>query len=147
MSKTLKIIDGDIVRATTNAQYMYVTDTEKVEQDVRETLTTSVNPLTGLGASLDDVIGQDAANPVAAYSFVPPLYEFQSRVEGAMSRLQIAQSGYLLNERTQKELISDISPVQIWKIVGDPRNFRWRLRVQTFFGRYGFHVGGITGGV
>ena len=147
MSKTLKIVDGDVVRATTNAQYYYVTDKEKVTQDVKETLTTSVNPLTGLGASLDDVIGQDAANPAATYSFVPPLYEFQSRVEGAMSRLQSAQSGYLLTERTQRELISDISPVQIWKIADDPRNFKWRLRVQTYFGKYNFTVGGITGGV
>ena len=147
MTKTLKIIDDDVARATTNAQYLYVEDNEKANQDVRETLTTSINPLTGLGASLDDVIGQDAANPVAAYSYVPPLYEFQSRVEGAMSRLQSAQSGYLLSERTQKELISDISPVQIWKIAGDPRNFRWRIKVQTFFGKYNFSVGGITGGV
>jgi len=147
MTKTLKIIDGDIARAATNAQYLYTEDNEKVTQDVKETLTTSVNPLTGLGASLDDVIGQDAANPVSTYSHVPPLYEFQSRVEGAMSRLQSAQAGYLLSERTQKELISDISPVQIWKIVDDPRNFRWRLRVQTYFGKYNFSVGGITGGV
>jgi len=147
MTTTLKIVDGDIVRATTNALYHRVTDNEKAFQDVRETLTTSVNPLTGLGASLDEVIGQDAANPATTYSFVPPLYEFQSRVEGAMSRLQVAQSGYLLSERSQKELISDISPVQIWKIAGDPRNFRWRLKVQTYFGKYNFTVGGITGGV
>ena len=147
MTKTLRIIGGDVVRATTNAQYLYVTDKEKVEQDVRETLTTSVNPLTGLGASLDDVIGMDAANPVSTYSYVPPLYEFQSRVEGAMSRLQAAQCGYLLSERSQKELISDISPVQIWKIQGDPRNFKWRLWVKTFYGKYKFPVGGVTGGV
>ena len=146
MTKTLKIIDGDVVRATTNAQYLYVEDTDKVEQDVKETLTTSINPLTGLGASLDDVIGMDLNNPVSTYSYVPPLYEFQSRVEGAMNRLQTAQCGYLLSERTQRELISDISPVQIWKIQGDPRNFKWRLRIQTFFGKYNFSVGGTTSG-
>lgn len=147
MTNTLQIIDGDIVRVTTNAQYLQVTDTDKVEQDVKETLTTDINPLTGLGASLDEVIGQDAANPVSTYSYVPPLYEFQSRVNGAMARLQAAQCGYLLNKRTQKELISDISAVQIWRIADDPRNFKWRLRVQTFFGKYNFSVGGITGGV
>ena len=147
MSQTLEIIDGDIARATTNAHYYYVTDTDKVKQDVKETLTTSINPLTGLGASLDEVIGQDAANPVSAYSYVPPLYEFQTRVDGAMNRLQAAQGSYLFSQRTYKEMISEVSAVQIWKIIDDPRNFKWRITVKTFYGKYSFSVGGITGGV
>lgn len=147
MSQTLEIIDGDIARATTNAQYYYVDDTDKIKQDVKETLTTSTNPLTGLGASLDDVIGQDASNPASTYSYVPPLYDFQTRIDGAMNRLKAAQSSYMLSQRTYKELISDISAVQIWKIFDDPRNFRWRIKVTTYFGKYGFSVGGITGGV
>jgi hypothetical protein len=147
VAKTLKIINGDIVRATTNAQYYTVTDKEKVSQDVKETLTTRVNPLTGLGASLDEVIGHDSSNPASTYSYTPPLYEFQSRVDSALTRLQAAQGAYLLSERTARELISDISAVQIWKIKDDPRNFKWRVRVMTYYGRDSFAVGGITGGV
>ena len=146
MAQTLEILDGDIVRATTNAQYLYLSDKEKVEQDVKETLTTSVNPLTGLGASLDEVINVDSSNPVSAYSFIPPLYDFQGRVSSSLKRLQSAQAAYLLSERTYKELISDISAVQIWKIADDPRNFKWRIKITTYFGKYNFSVGGITGG-
>jgi hypothetical protein len=144
VSYTLQISGGDIVRSVTNARYTYVSEGDKVKQDVRETLTTSINPLTGLGASLDDVIGMDADNPVMAYSYIPPMYEFQSRVEGAMSRLQAAQSGYLLSQRTYREMISDVSAVQIWPIAGDKRNFNWRLQVKTFYGKSGFFIGGTT---
>lgn len=145
MTKTLKIVDNDIARATTNAQYYYVSDLEKVEQDVSETLTTSLNPLTGLGASLDEVVGEDLANPASAYTYSPGMFEFQSRVNRSLRRLQAAQSAYLLSERTQKELISDISPVSIWKINGDPRNFKWRVKIKTYFGKYNISIGGITG--
>jgi hypothetical protein len=144
MTKTFKIVDGDITRAITNAQYTYVTDTDKVKQDVSETLTTSVNPLTGLGASLDEVIGLDSASPVVAHSLIPPMYEFQSRVEGALSRLQAAQCGYLLSQRNYQELISDISAVQIWPIAGDLRNFKWKVSIKTYYGKNVFSVGGTT---
>lgn len=144
MSQTLQVSGGDIVRSVTNARYNYISDTDKVKQDVRETLTTSINPLTGLGAALDDVIGMDADNPVMAHSYIPPMYEFQSRIESAMSRLQAAQGGYLLSQRSYKEMISDISAVQIWPIAGDVRNFNWKLKVTTYYGKFGFEVGGTT---
>jgi hypothetical protein len=144
MAKTLKITNGDIVRSATNAQYTYVEDKEKVRQDVREVLTTSINPLTGLGSDLDSIVGSTSFNPADTYSYLPPMFNFQGNVESALNRLIRVQKSYLLSQRTYHELISGVSPVQIWPIVGDPRNFRWKVQIKTYFNTYGFNVGGTT---
>jgi hypothetical protein len=49
-----------------------------------------------------------------------------------------------LSQRTYHELISGVSPVQIWPIAGDPRNFRWKVQIRTYFNTYSFNVGGTT---
>ncbi len=144
MSKTLKVQNGDIVRSTTNAQYTYVDGREKVSQDVRETLTTSVNPITGLGGDLDSSVGQNTNNPMETFSYLPPMFDFQRKVTSALRRLMTAQSNYLFTQRTLSELISDFSGVQIWPIADDQRNFKWRVALTTLAEANQLAVGGTV---
>lgn len=144
MAKTLKIVDGDIVRNVNNSSYTYLTGREKSSQDVKSTLTTSINPITNLGASLEQVVGLDANNPISQYSTFPPMFAFQTRVEIALRRLKIAQRKYLYAQRTTDELINDFTDVQIWAVRNDPRMFGWRVGITTVRGEASFQITGSS---
>ncbi len=146
MAYTWKIVDGDIVRSNTNTGYTLISDTPKVKQDVAMSLTTDIRDSTNLGCSLDEVIGTDSDNPASAYAVSPAAFEFQTKVRAGLNRLKAAQKQVQFSQRTAKELIHDIGPVQMWPVATDSRNFLWRVDIMTVDGRASFSVNGSTRG-
>lgn len=142
MSRTLKVTDGDVVRLFTNQDYEYVSDNEKVKQDVGMILTTGIRATTGLGCGLDDLIGDDTLEPVAAYAEFPVIFDFQQRVRIGLSRFRAAQRSYQFEQRTPQELIFDFSPVEIWRQAEDQRNYKWKVDVLTEDGKTSFSING-----
>lgn len=144
MTKTFKIKNGDIVRNIFNNGYEMIFGRNKVNQDVRNILTTDVRNTTGLGCGLDELIGADSSNPASIFSPSPVMFEFQTRVSGGLSVLMATQKEYLYGNRPSSELIFSYSPVEIWPNNDDPRNFRWRVNISTVDGKSGFTVSGKT---
>ena len=142
MSRTLKFSNGDIVRLYTNQGYTYLSEQEKLKQDVSLILTSGVRSSTGLGCGLDDLIGDDTLEPIAAYAEFPVIFDFQQRVRIGLSRFQSAQRTYQFDQRPPKELIFDFSPVEIWRAAEDPRNYKWKVDVITEDGRTSFSING-----
>lgn len=142
MSRTLKVTDGDVVRLFTNQNYEYVSDNAKVKQDTGMILTTGIRATTGLGCGLDQLIGDDTLEPVAAYAEFPVIFDFQQRVRIGLSRFRSAQRNYQFEQRTPKELIFDFSPAEIWKQAEDPRNYKWKVNVITEDGKTSFSING-----
>lgn len=142
MSKTLKIINGDVVRSFTNQGYSYVSETAKARQDIALMLTSSIRTITGLGCGLDDLIGSDPTNEISQYSIFPILFDFQTRIKSGLNRLKSAQRNYSYAYRTPKELIYDFSSAEIWQTPEDPRNYKFRVDVITDDGSTRFSVGG-----
>lgn len=129
MSWTFKIENGDIVRAPYNNGYLQLEGSAKLKQDVEMCLTTDIRSSSGIGCGLDEVIGKDVMNPVSSFMQFPAVVEFQSRVTSGMNRLKRILERTLLNYRSQSELIVEVSPVQIWPMDDDPRNYRWRVDI------------------
>lgn len=144
MTKTLKIKNGDMVRSVFNNGYEMVSGRDKVKQDVNNILTTDVRKTTGLGCDLDELIGMDSDNPASIFSPSPVMFEFQMRVSGGLNVLMSTQKEYLYGSRPSSELIFAYTPVEIWPIGDDPRNFRWRVNISTVDGKSGFTVSGKT---
>ena len=142
MSKTLKVSNGDVVRLFTNQNYEYVSNNEKVRQDVGMILTTGIRSSTGLGCGLDDLIGDDMLNPIAEYAEFPIVFDFQQRVRIGLSRLRSAQRAYHFDQRPPSELIFDFSPAEIWRAAEDPRNYNWKVDVITEEGKTSFSING-----
>jgi len=142
MAKTLQVRHGDLVRSGSNSGYSTISDRDKLFQDARENLTTSVNPLTGLGADLDASVGNVGDNPAEAFSYLPPMFEFQRRVTSSLRRLMSAQGRYSFAQRTAGELISDFSGVQVWPISADQRVFKWRVALSTLAKDQSVTIGG-----
>jgi len=141
---TIKVYQGDIVRNHQNTGYELLTGKDKVDQDVRNILTTGFRTTTGLGCSLDDVIGADSNNPTDVYTLIPNSFEFQNRVRIGLSRLRQTQRQYLFSQRDNQELIFDYSPIQFWKDRADPRDFHWRVDILTNDGSQNIEVNGRT---
>jgi len=146
VTTTWKITEGDIVRSNTNTGYTLVSDTPKVKQDVSMVLTTDVRDSTNLGCGLDEVIGSDNDNPASMYGTSPAAFEFQTKVRAGLNRLKAAQKQAQFSQRTAKELIHDIGPVQMWPVDSDSRNFLWRVDIMTVDGRSSFTANGSTRG-
>ena len=127
MTWGLKIENGDLVRTAYNNGYEEVQGLAKLKQDVSMTLATTIRPSTGIGCSLDDIIGMAVANPISAYMQFPAVVEFQTRVMSGMSRLKYYLNNTQVIERTTEEQILEVSPVQMWPMNDDPRNYRWRI--------------------
>jgi len=142
MAWTHKIENGDLVRNRATGQYARLEGKAKVEQDVVNTMSTNVRRSTGLGAGLDEAVGEDQKDPVSAYSFVPLLFDFQTLVSSGMERLRRAQRAKQFSQRTATELIYDFSPVQLWPDLEDTRNVRWKINVNTVDGRASFTKSG-----
>ena len=142
MARTLKFSNGDIVRLYTNQGYEYLSDQAKIKQDVSLMLTSGVRSSTSLGCGLDELIGDDTLEPIAAYSEFPVIFDFQQRVRVGLSRLRSAQRTYQFDQRSPKELIFDFSPVEIWRAAEDPRNYKWKVDVITEDGRTSFSING-----
>jgi len=142
MAQTLKFVNGDMVRLFNNQGYEYVDAGEKVRQDVELILTTGVRSTTGLGCGLDDLIGEDTMDSVMAYAEFPVIFDFQQQVRIGLSRLRGTQRTYHLSQRSPKELIYDFSPVEIWRLAEDPRNYGWKVDIITEDGRTSFSLSG-----
>jgi hypothetical protein len=143
MARTLKITNGDIVKYLGSTySYQLLSGREKVTQDIKMVLTTSVRASTGLGCGLDDVIGQDTMNSVSSFTQFPAVFDFQNRVRVGLERLSTAQKNYLYGQRSNDEIIKDISAVRIWPASSDLRNYRWRVDVLTIKGKEGISITG-----
>lgn len=146
MTTSWKVVSGDIVRSPNNNGYLTVSDTAKCKQDVQNILSTDKRNSTNLGCGLDEVIGSDSENPASAFATSPAAFEFQTKVRAGLNRLQSAQKQFHFSERTAKEMIYDVGPVQMWPVVDDARNFKWRVDIMTVDGRSSFQVNGGTRG-
>jgi len=144
MTSTFLMKNGDFVKNTFNTGYVMVEGRNKVMQDCRMVLSTDIRESTGIGCSLDELIGEDSENPAAPYAMSPIMFKFQMRVNGGLNALRAAQRRYLFSQRGSEELINRISPVEIWPDSEDPRNFRWRVFVTTIEGKSSFYVNGRT---
>ena len=142
MSRTLKVTDGDVVRLFTNQDYEYLSEGEKVRQDVGLMLTSGIRASTGLGCGLDDLIGDDTLEPIAAYAEFPVIFDFQQRVRVGLSRFRSVQRSYQFEQKTPKELVFDFSPAEIWRAAEDPRNYKWKVDVITEDGKTSFSING-----
>lgn len=145
-AKTLKVVDGDIVRYTRGTGYYTVDQKDKVKQDVKMCLTTSIRPSTAIGCGLDEIIGQDIDNPASAYFNVPMGFEFQNRLSNGLNRLIAAQKRYLVGFRPATELIADFSEVRTWRVANDQRSFKWSVVIYTVDGRSNFTLSGTGQG-
>jgi hypothetical protein len=134
MSWSFKIENGDLVRTSYNNGYEEINGLAKLKQDVEMTLSTSVRWSTGVGCSLDEVIGMSTMNPISSYMQFPAIVEFQTRVMTGMNRLKYYLNNTQIRERTTSEQILEVSPVQIWPNNDDPRNYRWRIDVLSVSG-------------
>lgn len=134
MSWSFKIENGDLVRTAYNNGYEELEGLAKLKQDVEMVLSTSIRTSTGIGCSLDDVIGMSTMNPMGAYMQFPAMVEFQTRVMSGMSRLKYYLTNTQSRERATEEQILEISPVQLWPMNDDPRNYRWRVDVLSLSG-------------
>jgi len=134
MSWGLKIENGDLVRTSYNNGYEEVIGLAKLKQDVEMVLSTSIRPSNGIGCSLDEVIGKSVMNPMSSYMQFPAIVEFQTRVMTGMSRLRYMLSSTQVDYRTTDEQIFEVSPVQIWPMSDDPRNYRWRIDILSVSG-------------
>jgi len=145
MSKTLKIVAGDIVKYQgSKSGFELVEGKDKVTQDTKMIFLTSVRRLTGLGCGLKEVIGRDTMRPVAGYLDMPAVFDFQNRIAQGLYRLQEAQKAYQVGSRTNAELIYDFSAVRIWPNQEDPRNFSWQISIRTDKGRDSVQISGRT---
>ena len=144
MTYTMKVVNGDIVRNPSGSGYVMISDKDKCKQDAVCILSTNVRKSNGLGCGLEEMIGRDADNPQSMYSNAPVMFEFQSKVAGGLSRLRLAQRSAQYSYRTVGEIIHDFSPVDIFPIAGDPRNYRWRVFIITIDGQNNISVRGRT---
>jgi hypothetical protein len=144
MAKTLKIVNGDIVRSYTNNSYVTLDGKDKVKQDVANILTTDLRRSTGLGCNLDSLVGEDSMNPLGNYSQFPVVFNFQTNVRLGLERLRNTQRNYLFDKRTNQELIYDFSPADVWFNADDPRSFRWKVDILTEDGRSSFSISGAA---
>ena len=142
MAKTLKFQNGDMVRLFTNSGYEYVSDGDKVKQDVALMLTSGVRGSTGLGCGLDEVVGEVGNNPTYAYAQFPIVFEFQTRLRVGLDRFKSAQRRYQFSQRTPKELVYEYTQAEVWIDPVDPRSYRWSVNVITEDGSANFSVGG-----
>jgi len=143
MSWTFKIVDGDVVRLSSNVGYERVTGKDKMKQEVTMVLTTDRRG-NGIGASLDEIIGRSVdGEPDLGWSS-PALFQFQQRVRSALSRYRYAQRNFQFSRRTPLELLSEFSPVHVWVDTTDPRKFRWRVDFFTMGSLPAFSLGGMT---
>jgi len=131
---TTQIVDGDEVRSLGSSGYELISGKDKVRQDVRMVFSTDIRPTTGLGSKIEDSVGQETENPATAHSSIPFMFEFQMSVKSALDRLKRAQRQFHFAYRIPAELIHDFSAVQIWPVASDPRNFRWKVDIQTIDG-------------
>lgn len=145
-ARTLKVVDGDIVRYTRGTGYYTVEGKDKVKQDVRMCLTTSIRSSTSIGCGLDDIIGKDIENPASTYFNFPLGFEFQNRLSNGLNRLISAQKRYLVGFRPATELIADFSEVRTWRLSGDQRSFKWAVEIYTVDGRSNFTISGTGQG-
>lgn len=144
MTTTLKFSDGDMVRLGSNQNYSYVSGRNKVKQDIESTLTTDIRASTGLGCSLDHVIGEDTMSELSALSMFPAVFDFHTRIQSGMAALKNAQRSYQFTERTSDELIYEIPPANIIPSKNDFRTFTWQLTALTESGA-SVKVSGISG--
>jgi len=143
MSWTLKMVDGDQVRLSSNTGYEQVTGLDKLKQECEMVLTTEIRR-NGIGSSLDEIIGRSVdGEPDLGWSSLA-MFQFQQRVRDGLSRYRYVQRNFQFSRRTPKELLSDFSPVNIWADEDDPRNFRWRVDFFTLGNLPTFSLEGST---
>lgn len=105
MSKTFKIVDGDVVLNEAVGRPYELEDTPKLTQDVRETLDSDVQD-DGTGAGLDDLIGvTEGALSLRA--------EMSQNLEHAFAALKAVQERVQRFDRTRKERISQVVSVVV----------------------------------
>jgi hypothetical protein len=134
MSWGFKLENGDLVRTSYNNGYEDITGLPKLKQDVEMVLSTSIRPSSGVGCSLDETIGMSTSNPLSAYMQFPAVVEFQTRIMTGLNRLKYYLNNTQVRERTTNEQIFEVSPVQMWPMDDDPRNYKWRIDVLSVSG-------------
>jgi hypothetical protein len=128
--KTLKVSNGDIIKYnTTDGPYQTLYGRDKLVQEIKIILSTSVRKSTGLGCSLNDLIGTDTQNPASGFSLLPVAFEFQNRIKVGLQRLKDSQikNGFLY--RTSAELIKSFTTAKLFPAGDDPRNFYWSVDI------------------
>jgi len=141
MSKTLKIVNGDCVRSNSLDSYVMIEEKQKIEQDIKNILSTDIRK-NGLGSGLNDAVGKDSKNTSNAYSFTPVMFDFQMLVRGGIEKLRRFQRKYLFSQRTAKELVYDFSPVEFWPDLSDLRIIRWKVDITTVDRSSNFSING-----
>ncbi len=144
MTWTLKVVDGDVVRLHTNTGYERVTGTPKLRQDCGMVLSTDIRDSTGIGSSLDSSIGASSGSEPEGNGGLPTMFRFQMLVKDSLERFKYNQRRYLYDQRAPDEVLEDFSPVQIWPVSDDPRNFRWRVEMYTLGNLPNFTLSGVT---
>ena len=136
MMYTFKVVDGDVTRNPATGLYTTITDKAKVEQDVKMCLSTDIRRIIKIGCGLDEAIGRDAKDPTSSVSFNPVMLEFQILVQNGLERLRRAQRSFHFSQRSAKELIYAVSPVQSWPDLQDVRIIRWKVDIETVDGTF-----------
>ena len=141
MTRTLKIVNGDVVRSNSLDSYVMIDEKQKLEQDVKNALSTDIRK-NGFGSGLNEAIGKDIKNTSNAYSFTPVMFDFQMLVRGGLEKLRRFQRKHLFSQRTAKELIHDFSPVEFWPDLKDIRIIRWKVKITSLDRASNFSVSG-----
>ena len=144
MARTLKFINGDVVRSDDGYGYSFISGKDKIRQDVECIITTDIRRSNGLGCSLRSILGKDTMAYTSAYTQYPAVFDFQKNLYNGLNRLKSAQKYYQYSTRTPDELIFDFSPVRVWFSDQDPRQFEWNIDVFTIDGKSNFTLGGTS---
>ena len=144
MARTLRFVNGDVVRSDDGVGYSFVEGKEKAKQDVSCIITSDVRNSNGLGCGLSKLVGSETMAYATAYTQYPVVFDFQRSLYNGLNRLKSAQKYYQYDTRTPDELIFDFSPVRVYYSDQDPRTFEWNMDVFTVDGKSNFPVGGTA---
>lgn len=129
MSKTFKIINGDVIISNVTGRPVTITGLEKTSQDIHEFFEISIQP-NGFGAGIDDLVG------VLSYggdSLIVGLLD--RRIREGIAEFRTIQRSNIKIPRSADERIAGVSGIQASQDPQDPTKFYFRANVITDSGR------------
>jgi hypothetical protein len=124
MTKTFKVVDGDVVINRPSGQVEQVADKVKLSQDVREMLLTDTQTDNGFGAGLDSKIGLLPSDELSPGDVN---FEFGLLLRTAFDQLKRLQRTFQFGQRPLNELIDRILFLRASPDRQDPTLYRFRV--------------------
>ena len=131
MTRTFRVLNGDVVLNPSNGQVSMVSDGVKLKQDLRELLLIETQTDTGFGAGLDSIIGQLPSDELSPGSIN---FSFGRLLRSSFQRFQSLQRTSQFGKRPLLELADKLIYVQAAPSRTDPTKFRFKVTVSSMAG-------------